>query len=133
MVKKRRRLTKKVKLILCLLLFFTVFSLVIVFIYNGTDNDEKVNGNNKVSEEKKVDSDLVIRDILAYEIGVDELFLQYIYNSYGIDVLVSLKDNLESGTYSDNIWHDITGNSFLVLSDIYNDVINKEITKMQEE
>ena len=71
MLKKRRRLKKKVKLILCLLLFFTVFSLVIVFIYNGTDNDEKVNGNNKVSEEKKVDSDLVIRDILAYEIGVD--------------------------------------------------------------
>ena len=53
MVKIRRRLKKKVKLFLYLLLFFVVLGLGIIFLYNGMDNDKKINGNNKVSEEKK--------------------------------------------------------------------------------
>ena len=40
-----------------------------------------------------------------------------------MDVLINLNEFLDSNEYDSSIWHNLTGNSFLVLNDIYNGVI----------
>ena len=123
MVKKKRRLKKKVKLFIWLfiifLLLFCFGSVVIKLINNNVDDI-----NQDIIKENKLDSDKVISEIVSYDIGVSEYFLKLLYNDYGIDVLVDLNEFLKNNQYNEKIWHELTGNSFLVLNDIYNGVID---------
>lgn len=123
MVKKKRRLKKKVKIFLYLLLLFLVVGgVLLIFLgFNRKVINESDNGN--VSEIKKVDTDLLISEIVGYDIGVEKAFLEAIYADYGVDVLVELNEILENNQYDDNIWHELTGNSLLVLNDTYNGIV----------
>lgn len=62
----------------------------------------------------------IIEEILKYDIDVDETFLNWIENNYGNTKLEELKKSLENSTYSKELWHKITGNSLLVLKNLYN-------------
>ena len=122
MVKKKRRLKKKVKLFIWLFIIFLLLlcfgSVVRKLINNNVDDI-----NQDIIKENKIDSDKVISEIVSYDIGVSEYFLKLLYNDYGIDVLVDLNEFLKNNQYNEKIWHELTGNSFLVLNDIYNGVI----------
>lgn len=62
----------------------------------------------------------IIEEILKYDIDVDESFLNWIENNYGNTKLEEIKKSLENSTYSKELWHKITGNSLLVLKNLYN-------------
>lgn len=121
MVKKKRRLKKKVKIFMWL--FIIILLLFSCFIIKLNSKDVDKNEGNVINN-NKIDSDKVIGEIIQYDIGVSEYFLKLIYNDYGIDTLVGLNDALKNNQYSESIWHELTGNSFMVLNDIYNGVID---------
>ena len=81
----------------------------------------KVNGNKKeIKVESKITKEEVIDKILSKTNKIDNDFLVWINDKYGIESLTKLNDIIEKEEYSKDIWHDITGNSYLVLSDMYN-------------
>lgn len=74
--------------------------------------------------EEVVTKEDVINEILSYDLGSDDIdydFLEYIANNYELDSLIDLKSVLLSDSYTLASWHDITGNSYNVLFDLYND------------
>lgn len=64
----------------------------------------------------------VIQSIISYDRSLDSDFLKYINNNYGSKVLDDILEVYSNNNYSDNMWHDITGKSFKVLFDEYNNV-----------
>ena len=91
-----------------------IVSLLLIIVF-------KVNGNKKeIKVESKITKEEVIEKILSKTNEIDNDFLVWINDKYGIDSLVKLNDKLEKEEYHKEIWHDITGNSYLVLSDMYN-------------
>ena len=134
MAKKRRKLKKNVKRFLCFLLIVIIIDGFCFIFFKFNDNEKNKNNDNGSKLEDKIDSDLVIRDILSYKIGIDEVFLNFIDENYGVDVLVKLSERLDSGEYNSNIWHELTGNSLLVLNDIYGGVLeNSDNIRVAEE
>lgn len=92
---------------------------LIIFLLTGCSNYYK----EKMSEEiiKKED---IINELLTYDLeseNIDYNFLDYIAINYKLDSLLEIKDKIFVESYSLKSWHDITGNSFNVLYDLYND------------
>ena len=56
--------------------------------------------------------------------NIDDNFLTWIYENYQIDALKKIDSYLENNQYDENIWHKATGNSYLVLNDLYNNTYN---------
>lgn len=56
--------------------------------------------------------------------NIDDNFLTWIYENYQIDALKKIDSYLENNQYDENIWHKATGNSYLVLNDLYNNAYN---------
>lgn len=73
------------------------------------------NQNNDLYDDKKI-----IDNIISYNEELDDDFLEYIYDEYGRESLIKIEDSLIKGSYSNNIWHDIIGKSYIVLNDLYN-------------
>lgn len=115
--KKRRRLKKKVKLFLYLFILLIIILCLFFIKYNNINVEEKL--------DDKVDKNVIIKEIMSYDVDFDNLFLEYIYNDYGIDVLIKLNESFVNNTYDNKIWHEITGNSLIVLNDKYNGFLDK--------
>ena len=69
--------------------------------------------------EKKVNTK-IIDSIVYYNSNFDRKFLEYIYDEYGIDCLRKIDKSLINDTYDEDIWHNVTGESYIVLNDLYN-------------
>lgn len=46
-------------------------------------------------------------------------FLSWIYNEYGLNILKNINYEIENNSYSKNIWHKLTGKSYIVLDDLF--------------
>lgn len=46
-------------------------------------------------------------------------FLTWIYQNYKIDSLKKINTYLDNNQYNENMWHNVTGNSYTVLNDLY--------------
>ncbi len=93
-----------------------LFLLVVVggvFLFHGKKEEPK-----KVEKEEPVPIDYVEELSTSYP-EFEKEFLLWIKNSYGEEVLKQLKEACEEGTYEKSIWHTLTGNSYLVLQDLY--------------
>ena len=66
----------------------------------------------------------IIDSIIAYNKELNKAFLEYIYDKYGRDSLIKIEASLMDSSYSNKKWHDVTGNSYIVLNDLYNDSYN---------
>lgn len=64
----------------------------------------------------------IIDNIVSYNSDLNYSFLEYIYNEYGKESLVKVEESLIDGSYNEKLWHDITGNSYIVLNDLYNNI-----------
>lgn len=98
-------------------LFLFIFLLGIIiftFFYLKEDSNQK--------EEPLVDtSKETIEEILSYKLeNVEESFLIWIKENYSLSILEELLQNLKNAPYESTIWHNLTGQSFLVLQDYYN-------------
>ena len=62
----------------------------------------------------------IINDVMLYDSSLDMGFLEYIYNEYGANTLNDVITYSDNNGYDNGVWHKITGNSFNVLLDHYN-------------
>lgn len=65
----------------------------------------------------------IIETILTYNLDneqIDENFLNWVEGKFGNKTLEKIKISLENNTYDKTTWHEITGNSLLVLTEMYN-------------
>ena len=125
---KKRRIKKKVKIFLLLLLFLIFVSIISVITIKTKETKEK-----EIMRTKEE----IIDSILSYELAgnIDNNFLNWINEEYGIKTLENLETILIEEKYTSNIWHELTSNSLIVLKDKYNGVANdriKEITPKLE-
>ena len=105
------KLKKWVKFVLLIILLSSIF----LFLYKIINNNSNEKEEEKVIEINIVDTlyeKLKDKDI-SYE------FLVWINDNYK-DSLNKLNTLLETNTYEDSMWHNITGNSYIVLNDLYN-------------
>lgn len=124
---KKRRIKKKVKIFL-LLLFLIFVSIISAITIKTKETKEK-----EITRTKEE----IIDSILSYELAgnIDNNFLNWINEEYGIKTLENLEAILIEEKYTSNIWHELTSNSLIVLKDKYNGVANdriKEITSKLE-
>lgn len=118
----RRKL--KVKRVVIALIILVLFLGSIIFcISKYFFNDNK---SNKYEVKEEIDVDGLIQKIVSYSSNeIDDAFLQWILKSYGENMLVELEEKF-SLEYSNDMWRDIVGESYLVLKDRYNGIINDD-------
>lgn len=127
---RRRKLKKWVYVVIVLLVLLMVLLLIKPF----NKKKEKNNDLSNKTEEKtnnKVDINKIKKDILSYNNeDIDEEFINYIYDNYKEDVLERLLNILKEEKYEKKIWHELTGNSYIVLKDLYNNYYenNEQVT-----
>ena len=110
MVRKKRKLKRKVKILIFLLPIIIILSLLAY---------KKINLNQPKPQKKSNDKE-IINNILSHNINnIDESFLKWISNNYK-DSIPKIDNYLKDNEYNENIWHKITGNSLIVLQDLYN-------------
>lgn len=108
-MKKKIKLKRKYRIVfsLILIIIISVFGLS-VFTRKDNNNEDK-KGVNLVE---------VISDKLKdYNISSD--FISYVNSNYK-DSLSKLLKLLDKNTYDVSMWHKVTGNSYIVLNDLYN-------------
>ena len=94
-------------------------SLIILIIIGITFITYKIVFNHK--KENKINIEIIIEELLTKvdDQTIDKDFLMWINDNYGTDNLLNLNDTLDKYVYKKELWHDITGNSYLVLKDLY--------------
>ena len=105
----KRKLKKKVKIFISICLI-VILSLISVYIYDFKkieNREDEVVKINYVSEILKLENN-----------SFDEDFLEWVNYNYDT-VLEKLYDSLSNNLYTDFFWHNETGNSFIVLNDLY--------------
>lgn len=92
-------------------LLFLFLSFAVVFII--------VKPNLKKSIQKeKID---YVSLVSSYQLkDIDKDFLSWIKSNYNEDVLKKLNESYLLGNYDNDLWHNLTGNSYTVLKDLYN-------------
>ena len=72
-------------------------------------------------EDNSVNIEAIIDEIITKinNQDIDEDFLLWINDNYGQDTIINLNNTLDKNDYSIDKWHDITGNSYIVLKDLY--------------
>ena len=106
-MKKKRKLKRKFRVIFIVLFVFLLIGVVLL-------DDEKETGK---IEEKKIDyvAKIFDRDNSLFE----KDFLNWINDNYKDNVLKRLYEHLENDSYNQKVWHELTGNSYIVLNDLY--------------
>ncbi len=110
--KKRRKLKKNVKIFLILLIILLI---IILLSHNQSNNTHKEPKNNQ-NKEKELIKEIKVKT--PEEITED--FLYWVSNNYGKKTLEKLNKEIKENNYDSKIWHQITGDSYIVLNDIYN-------------
>ena len=61
-----------------------------------------------------------ISEILSYNReDLEKDFLIWVEKEYGTEVLKKINETLKENSYTKQIWHNLTGNSYIVLNDMY--------------
>ena len=111
-----KKVKKKKKSNKILLIIFTIILIIgiVLFIPN-------IKKYLKPTKEKEITKEELTNNILNNindELITDE-FLYWISDNYKINTLKRLDEYLKNNTYDSKIWHEITGNSYIVLNDLY--------------
>ena len=107
-MRMRRKLKTYVKIILSLFIVLAI-SLILLLIFSKPKEKEK-----KVEKINYVELIIKLENNMLYE-----KFLYWLENNYKEEVMESLYTNLKDGTYDNSFWHKETGNSYIVLQDLY--------------
>mgnify|MGYP003299774122 CR=1 FL=1 len=124
MARKKRKLKKNVKLFLCV--FLIIFSGICIASF----------GQNETGNKKNVKNLDYVSSILSYDNNIfEEKFLIWIDDNYNENVLESLYQSLIDGNYDEKMWHELTGQSYIVLKDLYHDLYKdrNDVTVIDEE
>ena len=104
----KRKLKKKYIVLLILIIFVIVF-----FVFN--DNFK----TSKDTKDIKIDKvDVVYKKLKDKDISLE--FIKWVNTKYK-DSIPKLYELLDNNEYDVSMWHEVTGNSYIVLNDLYND------------
>lgn len=67
----------------------------------------------------------IINKMYSFDDSFDSEFLSYVYDKYGQQVFFDIISYSEKEGYNDKLWHRVTGNSYIVLQDYYNNVYDE--------
>lgn len=107
-MRKKRRLKTCVKVILSLFLVLIIGLIVFMCCFNTKEKDKSIETVDYVSLIMKLENNLL-----------DENFLSWLDSNYKEKVMKSLYTSLIDGSYDNSFWHKETGNSYIVLQDLY--------------
>lgn len=108
-----------IKLILLnIFLFITSSIYIIFFITNRNTINKKVD----IDNHERIISNILSQGI---EPTIDKSFLDWIYKNYGINIINKINNSINNNTYTNNLWHELTGNSYIVLKDLYNNAFDE--------
>ena len=74
------------------------------------------------SKSVNIDINKIIQNIISYDNKFNSDFLEYINDNFGSKILIDVNNSISNNSYNDKLWHDITGKSYKVLLDEYNNV-----------
>lgn len=103
----------KKKYILILIITFIIINIYQLFFSN-------------IFKQDKLNENIITKSILnkINDEYVTEDFLNWINNTFKNDSLKKIKNYLDNKNYDPKIWHEITGNSYIVLKDLYENKYN---------
>lgn len=101
---------------LFIIFILVVISFTIFLIVSNSLNNKKKENKEDIDTSKSI-SDVIYERLNNNEINKD--FLLWVNEKYP-DSLLKLNELLDSNEYSDSLWHKVTGNSWIVLNDLYN-------------
>ncbi|MBQ2910107.1 MAG: CapA family protein [Bacilli bacterium] len=108
-MRKKRKLKKVVRILLWVVLFCFLISFAAILILNLPKEEKKEKENiNYTNEIMKLDNH-----------SFDRKFLVWIEDNYGEGILSELYSYLKDDSYDVSFWHKYTGNSYIVLNDLY--------------
>ena len=110
---KKRRLKKKFKRFFLVLVLLVVGILVFSMSFNKKENIKKGPKKEKIDYVEVVNKKINDEDI-------SKEFLTWVDKNYK-DSLSKLDKLLDKEKYDKSMWHTVTGNSYIVLNDLYND------------
>ncbi len=113
MKKKKKLKLRYDRIVLFILVLISIIGLTIYFFPKKDKKEVKLNG-----EEKKNYIEMILKKENS---DIDESFLNWVVSNYGDNILKPLYTSLEKGKYDRSLWHEITGNSYIVLQDLYQD------------
>ncbi len=108
-MKRKRNISKIIISIVLIITIYTIF-----FIINNKNNSQTIIKENV--KEELIEN--IKNNLKDYDITTD--FLNWIYDNYNYNTIKKLDNYLQNNKYDEKIWHQITGKSFLVLNDLYN-------------
>ena len=109
---------KKIKIIIIIILIAEIS----FAIYNKTKSSPtKETKTTEIKQEQKIDN--IIEKINNETITKD--FLTWLSKKYGKSTITELEKKLETEEYNTKIWHELVGNSYIVLQDLYNNKYDK--------
>ena len=107
------KLKRWVKILIILFILVSISITIFLVISNSSKKNKKENED----IESLKDISEVIYERLNNEINKD--FLLWVNDNYS-DSLLKLNELLDTREYSESLWHEITGYSWVVLNDLYN-------------
>jgi len=126
---RRRKIRSWVYVVL--VFFIVLILLMVIKPFKGTKKENNTSNQISSKQENKKEEINYIEEILKYENkDYNEEFLKYIESNYGKEVLSKLLNVIKEDKYDKKIWHELTGNSYIVLNDMYNKVYdnNNQVT-----
>ena len=122
-IRKNRRNFRKIKIVLILIITISLSGVAMYLNFQG-NNTTTFNELEAVRTGEEI-----IDSILQYELaeGIDKHFLNWVNENYEKNTLEEIEKALIEGTYNNNIWHNLTSNSLLVLKDKYNNINSNRI------
>ncbi len=104
-------------------IFILIFILLIVGVgFVAMKNKPKVVTESPKVKEQKAEINYKKLILQKENKDIDEEFLDWLISEYGNDFLEPLYKSLGENTYNQSIWHELTGNSYIVLQDFYHEV-----------
>lgn len=124
--KKRRRLKRNFLYLVIILALVIIISLIFANFNIKSDN---------INNKKTIDLVKVIDDKIDDD-KVNTKFLNWLKDKYSINSLYKLNEKLDKTDYDKSIWHEVIGESYIVLQDLYNkkydDMVNVKILEKKD-
>ena len=113
-MRKKRKLKRSVKLVLYLALMIIVITMFLILI-------PKNHKTTKAPKNNIQETNVNLIEEINSKIPNDTTkeFLHWIDDNYGKKALETLSKEITNNTYNNQTWHKITGNSYIVLKDLY--------------
>ena len=115
-MKKKYKVKKKYKILFSIIIIIITGLSIITILSKNEIKAVEYKGKQEDIIKKELIENIIIN---TKDNNLTEDFLNWIYDNYKIDTLKKLNNYTINESYEEKIWHEITGNSYIVLKDLY--------------